>query len=74
MTIGMLTIFLDLIALLFLYGKDNWRFRYKNIALGLLGGVLFIGVMLPIISAWSFVWDVWEERLWIILRKLKKKL
>lgn len=55
MTIGMLTIFLDLIALLFLYGKDNWRFRYKSIVLGLLGGVLLIGLMLPIISPGSFV-------------------
>ena len=55
MTIGMLTIFLDLIALLFLYGKDNWRFRNKSIVLGLLGGVLVIGAMLPIISSGSFV-------------------
>lgn len=55
MTIGLLTIFLDLIALLFLYGKDNWRFCYKSIVLGLLGGVLVIGVMLPIIFPWSFV-------------------
>ena len=55
MTIGILTIFLNLMALLFLYGKDNWRFRYKNIALGLLGGVLLIGLMLPIIFPWSFV-------------------
>ena len=55
MTIGMLTILLDLIALLFLYGKDNWRFPYKSIVLGLLGGVLLIGLMLPIISPSSFV-------------------
>lgn len=55
MTIGILTIFLNLMALLFLYGKDNWRFCYKSIVLGLLGGVLLIGAMLPIISPGSFV-------------------
>lgn len=55
MAISILTIFLNLMALLFLYGKDNWRFPYKSIVLGLLGGVLLIGLMLPIISPSSFV-------------------
>ena len=58
MAIGILTIFLDLIVLLFLYGKDNWRFPYKSIVLGLLGGVLLIGLMLPIIFPGSFVRSV----------------